>query len=68
MKNCLGILHTLVWGAPALVLILGVGLYLNVTTGFAQITLFPRAVSALIFICTQKARSAALSCLSARAL
>ena len=45
MKNCLGILHTLVWGAPALVLILGVGLYLSVTTGFAQITLFPRAVS-----------------------
>ena len=38
------ILHGLVWGAPTLVLILGVGCFLTVKTGFAQITLFPRAL------------------------
>lgn len=36
-------LNRFVWGAPALVLILGVGVFLSVRTGFAQITLFPRA-------------------------
>jgi len=33
-----------VWGAPALILIVAVGLYLTVCTGFAQFTLFPQAV------------------------
>ncbi len=33
-----------VWGAPALILILGVGLYLTAYTGFVQIRLFPKAV------------------------
>ncbi len=32
-----------VWGVPALVLILGVGFYLSIGTGFAQFSLFPRA-------------------------
>lgn len=32
-----------VWGAPTLLLILGVGLFLTIRTGFAQITMFPRA-------------------------
>ena len=36
-------LYDLVWGVPALVLILGVGLYLSVRTGFAQLRLFPSA-------------------------
>lgn len=36
--------NTLVWGAPALVLILGVGLYISIRTGFAQMTLFPKAL------------------------
>ena len=36
--------NVIVWGAPALILILGVGIYLTVRTGFAQITLFPRAI------------------------
>ena len=35
-----------VWGIPALILILGVGIYLSIRTGFAQITLFPRALRA----------------------
>ncbi|MBR4109968.1 MAG: sodium:alanine symporter family protein [Oscillospiraceae bacterium] len=33
-----------VWGIPALILILGVGIYLSIRTGFAQITLFPKAL------------------------
>lgn len=37
-------LNSLVWGAPALVLILGVGLYLSFRLGFAQLTLFPEAL------------------------
>ena len=36
--------NRLVWGAPALVLILGVGLYLSIRTGFVQLTLFPKAL------------------------
>lgn len=35
--------YDLVWGIPALILILGVGLYLSIRTGFAQIRLFPAA-------------------------
>ena len=33
-----------VWGAPALLLILGVGLFLSFRTGFAQVRLFPQAL------------------------
>ena len=33
-----------VWGVPALVMILGVGLYLSVRTGFVQLRMFPRAL------------------------
>ncbi len=35
--------NAIVWGIPALVLILGVGLYLSIQTGFAQFRLFPKA-------------------------
>ena len=34
--------NRVVWGAPALILILAVGFYLSCSTGFAQITLFPK--------------------------
>lgn len=37
-------LNAVVWGLPVLVLILGVGLYLSLRTGFSQIGLFPRAI------------------------
>lgn len=40
----LEIINRFVWGVPALILILGVGLYLTLRTGFAQIILFPKAV------------------------
>lgn len=35
--------YALVWGIPTLVLILGVGMYLSVRTGFVQLRLFPAA-------------------------
>ncbi len=44
MTNFLETLHAVLWGAPALVLILGVGIYLTVCTRGAQIRLFPRAM------------------------
>lgn len=49
MTKFLEQLNGLVWGAPALVLILGVGLYLSIHTGFPQLTLFPRAIR--LFLC-----------------
>ena len=39
-------IYNLVWGAPALILILCVGLYLSLRTGFAQLRLFPKACGA----------------------
>lgn len=44
MVEMLETVNAIVWGAPALVLILGVGLYISIRTGFAQIRLFPRAL------------------------
>ena len=44
MTKFLEDVNALVWGAPALVLILGVGLLISVRTSFPQITLFPRAL------------------------
>ena len=44
MRKYLEFLNLIVWGLPALVLILGVGLFLTFRTGFVQIRLFPRAV------------------------
>lgn len=35
--------NKIVWGAPALILILGVGLYLSIRTGFIQFRLLPKA-------------------------
>ena len=44
MTQVLEFANDIVWGIPALILILGVGLYLTIRTGFAQIVLFPKAV------------------------
>lgn len=55
----IGFLETVnrfVWGAPALILILGVGIYLSFCTGFAQIRFFPKAVG--LFIRQFSARTA----------
>ena len=43
MTKILSSVNAVVWGVPALVLILGVGLYLSLRLGFAQIRLLPRA-------------------------
>lgn len=37
-----------VWGLPLLILILGVGIYISIRTGFAQFRLFPRALKAFL--------------------
>ncbi len=42
--NILQRVYALVWGAPALILILGVGIYFSVRTGFAQLRLLPKAL------------------------
>lgn len=44
MMKILELINGFVWGVPALILILGVGIYLSISTGFAQVTMFPRAL------------------------
>ena len=44
MTKMLEFTHSFLWGAPVLVLILGVGVYLSIRTGFAQLTLLPKAM------------------------
>ncbi len=45
MEGILKQFNDLVWGVPALILILGVGLYLSMRTGFCQLRLLPRALN-----------------------
>lgn len=45
MTKILESLEAILWGAPVLALILGVGLYLSIRTGFAQLRFFPRALA-----------------------
>ncbi len=47
MTKILETVNQAVWGVPTLVLILGVGVYLTVGTGFAQLRLLPRALTDL---------------------
>lgn len=44
MTEILEKINALVWGIPALLGILGIGLYLSIRTHFAQLRLFPRAL------------------------
>ena len=44
MKETIASVNDIVWGAPALILILGVGLYLSWQLRFAQICFFPEAL------------------------
>lgn len=46
MTKVLETVHSIVWGIPVLVLIIGVGVYLTCLTRFAQIRLLPRAMKA----------------------
>lgn len=45
MVQALEKINGIVWGGPTLCLILGVGFYLSIRTGFAQFRLFPKAIS-----------------------
>jgi AGCS family alanine or glycine:cation symporter len=44
MTRILESVNAVVWGAPALALILGIGLLVSIRTGFAQLRLFPEAL------------------------
>lgn len=44
MTKILESLNAMIWGAPALLLILGVGLFLTIRLHLAQLTLFPQAM------------------------
>ena len=44
MKDIIVNINDIVWGAPALVLILGVGGYLSLRLGLVQVSLFPEAL------------------------
>lgn len=48
MTKILEDINGFVWGVPALLLILGVGIYLTICTGFAQLTFFPRAIKLFV--------------------
>lgn len=57
MIRILESVNRFVWGIPALVLILGVGLYLTIRTGFVQVTLFPKAMRSFFGRLLKKERS-----------
>lgn len=44
MSNLFEWLNAIIWGAPALILILSVGIFLTIRLGFVQLTLFPQAI------------------------
>jgi AGCS family alanine or glycine:cation symporter len=48
MIKFLELLNQFVWGIPALILILGVGIFLSIRSGFAQLVLFPRALRSFV--------------------
>ena len=43
MDGVIETINAVVWGLPTVLLILGVGIYFSIKTGFCQITLFPKA-------------------------
>ena len=47
MGNILETVNRIVWGIPALVAIIGVGVYLSIRTGFIQLRMFPQSVKML---------------------
>ena len=46
MPKILHLVNDFVWGFPALILIIAVGLLLSIRTGWAQLRLFPAAIRA----------------------
>ena len=56
MRKTLMLIHSLLWGAPVLMLILWVGIFLSWRTGFVQITLFPKAVRSFFSMLFQRGK------------
>ena len=48
MTKFLETVNSFVWGIPAIALILGVGFWIGIRTGFVQLRLFPRAIQLFI--------------------
>lgn len=48
MEEILESVNMIVWGVPALLGILGIGVYLSIRTGFVQLRLFPKALRAFL--------------------
>ena len=44
IKSINDVLNGFIWGVPAMVCIIGVGLYLSIRTGFVQVRKFPYAL------------------------
>lgn len=58
MTKILETVNHFVWGVPALLLILGVGIFLSIRTGWVQLTFFPRALRQFVSRLRQKKGSA----------
>ena len=43
-------INNFIWGVPAMICIIGVGLYLSIRTNFLQIRKFPYAIKVTMFI------------------
>ena len=48
MTKIVQMINSVVWGVPALLLILGVGIYLSIQTNFVQFRLFPKALQSFL--------------------
>lgn len=48
IENVNAAVNNFVWGIPAIICIIGVGLYLSIRTGFIQIRKFPLAMKKTI--------------------
>lgn len=47
MRSVLEMINSVIWGVPALTMILGAGIYLSIRSGFAQVRLLPKSGGAL---------------------
>lgn len=47
-------INSFIWGVPALVLILGVGIFISFRTGFVQIRFFPRSMRRFVSLFSKK--------------
>ena len=61
MMGFFEILNRTIWGLPTLVLILGVGIFISVRTGFVQLRLFPKALRAFCGQINRKAHGDGVS-------